>query len=310
MRAFALVIVAMGLGCAGPTVAQEPTQEWPRSQAPDGFWDVWGDGKAEISTYALTQPRYGQERQGEAILVFVTETFADDDRVKSDGGHDVEYSVLKLNEVRDFTTGIYDYNVMTSSFLRVDGGSAWGVPVKSSFSMQEWCGHVYEQLIVRDDGVQRTSHSYFDGEADRSDSLELPSGAIFADALPILVRGLVGSPSGALTVQVLDRSIDARFKHIPGSFRPATLTWADDETVAVPLGSFQTTRVELDRESGVDVTYWVESAAPHRIVQWARSDGETAALVGSTRTSYWNQHRNGGEAARQDIGIPERTWAQ
>jgi hypothetical protein len=310
MRALGLVVVAMGLGCAGPTGAQEPSEDWPRSQAPDGFWDVWGDGKAEISTYSLTQPRYGQEREGEAILVFVTETFADDNRVKSDGGHDVEYPVLKLNEVRDFNTGIYDYNVMTSSFLRVDGGSAWGAPVKTSFSMQEWCGHVYEQLIVRGDTATRTSHSYFDGEADRENSLELPSGAVFADALPILVRGLVGRPTDALSLQIFDRSMDARFKHVPGVFREATLTWGDTETLSVPLGSFETTRVELDRDSGVDVTYWVETATHHRIVRWARSDGETGSLVGSTRTSYWNQHRNGSEAARQDIGIPLRTWPQ
>lgn len=310
MRALGPVIVAMGLGCAGPTEAQEAPENWPTSQAPDGFWDTLGDGKAEISTYALTQPRYGQERQGEAILVFVTETFADDVLVKSDGGHDVEYSVLKLNEVRDFTTGIYDYNVMTSSFLRVDGGSLWGVPVKTSFSMQEWCGHVYEQLLVRGDTIERTSHSYFDGEADRATTLDVPAAAVFADALPILVRGLVGTPSGVLPVQILDRSMDARFKHVPGSFRSATVAWGQTETVAVPFGSFETHRVEVDRESGVDVTYWVESDAPHRIVQWARSDGETGTLVGSTRTSYWNQHRNGGETGRQDIGIPQREWPE
>jgi hypothetical protein len=48
------------------------------------------------------------------------------------------YPVLKLNAVRKFQTGIYDYSVLTSTFAR----TAAGFPVaKLSFSIQEWCGH-------------------------------------------------------------------------------------------------------------------------------------------------------------------------
>ena len=47
--------------------------------------------------------------------------------------------MLKLNSVRDFQTGIYHYNVMTSVFARVAAG--WPI-AKVSFSSQEWCGHV------------------------------------------------------------------------------------------------------------------------------------------------------------------------
>src|SRR5207249_3206702 len=87
------------------------------------FWSTWGDGKAELDGYALTQPRYGELRAGTAVLIFVTEDFSDSARVKADPGKhpasDV-YPVLKLNFVRDFQTGIYDYNVMTSTFARVD----------------------------------------------------------------------------------------------------------------------------------------------------------------------------------------------
>src|SRR5258708_5205492 len=77
----------------------------------DEFWAHWGDGKAELDGYALTQPRYGQKRAGTAVLIFVTEDFSDSLRVKADPGKhpaaDV-YPVLKLNFVRDFQTGIYD----------------------------------------------------------------------------------------------------------------------------------------------------------------------------------------------------------
>ena len=72
--------------------------------------------------------------------------------------------MLKLNAVRDFATGIYDYNVMTSTFLRVAAG--WPV-AKVSFSSQEWCGHVWHQLVPRGGRILGTLHSYFEGEADR-----------------------------------------------------------------------------------------------------------------------------------------------
>lgn len=304
----ASVMTLLFAGCAATTEAQEPVPAGMRSQAQAGFWEHWGDSQAEINTYALTQPRYGEERPGEAVLVFVTETFADDVRVKSDGGHDVEYPVLKLNEARDFNTGIYDYNVMTSTFLRVDGGSSWGLPVKTSHSAQEWCGHIYEQLIPRDGVVHRTSHSYFDGEADRSDTVDVPANAVFADALPIVVRGLVGTPEGAMAVQLMDRSIDARFNHVQGAFREATLTWGATESVTVPMGTFQAQAVTVDVETGPDATYYVETAAPHRLIRWTRTDGEEGALVASTRTAYWGQNHNRNEGARAELSLSERQW--
>ena len=39
----------------------------PRSQTADGFWSHWGDGRAEVVGYKLTQPRYGEPRAGEAV---------------------------------------------------------------------------------------------------------------------------------------------------------------------------------------------------------------------------------------------------
>jgi hypothetical protein len=71
---------------------------------------------------------------------------------------------MKLNEVRDFQTGIYDYNVLTSVFARVAAG--WPV-AKLSFSSQEWCGHVYHQLIPRNDRVAEVFHSYFESSRTR-----------------------------------------------------------------------------------------------------------------------------------------------
>ncbi|MCA1664656.1 MAG: hypothetical protein LC659_10370, partial [Myxococcales bacterium] len=119
----------------------------------DDFWKYWGDGKAELDGYALVEPRYGQPRQGTAVAVFVTEDFSDALRVKADPQKHEKSDlvpVMKLNLVRDFQTGIYDYNTMTSTFVRTEfnGGDAYWPLEKTSFSSQEWCGHVYMQWLV------------------------------------------------------------------------------------------------------------------------------------------------------------------
>ncbi len=111
------------------------------------FWSTWGDGRAELAGYDLTIPRYNQPRRGVAVTIFVTETFSNSARVKADPGKHPqadEYPVIKLNLVKDYQTGIYDYNEMTSSFVALQpvNGRAAGSPTRISFSRQEWCGQI------------------------------------------------------------------------------------------------------------------------------------------------------------------------
>jgi len=120
-------------------------------QAPDygeAFWSHWGDGQAEIATYDLTMPRYGEARAGSAVAIFVTEPFSAETRVKAGGsvGKADRFQAIKLNLVKDFATGIYDYNTMLSAFVAVESsaGMIAGQPAKLSYSSQEWCGHVYQ----------------------------------------------------------------------------------------------------------------------------------------------------------------------
>src|SRR5713101_837527 len=158
------------------------------------FWKRWGDGKGEVSGYDLTFPRYGELRKGVAVVVFVTETFSNSARVKSDPGKHPksdEFPVMKLNLVQDFSTGIYDYNLLTSAFVALApvNGRPAGSATKVSFSSQEWCGHVYAQVLFDAHYARFTSHSYFDSEADSSASLELPNGALSEDALLAWARG-------------------------------------------------------------------------------------------------------------------------
>ena len=60
------------------------------------FKSYWFDGKAEISTYSLSQSRYGEMRSGNAVLIFVTEDFLKNKQVKANISSEKSESVLKV----------------------------------------------------------------------------------------------------------------------------------------------------------------------------------------------------------------------
>lgn len=284
----------LSLSIAAPVAAQD-------------FWAHWGDGKAELNGYALTQPRYGEPRPGRAVLVYVTEDFSDTLRVKADPGKhppsDV-YPVMKLNAVREFPTGIYDYDVMTSTFLRVAPG--WPL-AKVSFSSQEWCGHVWHQIAPRGSRLAGLFHSYFDGEADGVDDLEWPAGGVVEDALPVLVRGWMGAwlrPGESRTVPLLPSLLWARLRHQPLAWTKAQVSRsAATRAVSVPAGRFEVTVYTVAVEGGRTLTFEVEAASPFRLVRQAGPEGEELALRGSTRLPYWRLNGPGGERHLKELGF-------
>lgn len=128
------------------------------------FKNYWYDGTAEITSYELKQARYGEMRDGKAVLIYVTEPFLSKKQVKADGRNTTNIPVLKLNSTKKYLTGIYPYSIMSSSFYPVSDNQH---AIKVSFSAQEWCGHVYGQINNRED-FEVTSHSYFESEADQN----------------------------------------------------------------------------------------------------------------------------------------------
>jgi hypothetical protein len=294
MRLFITLLAAL---VAAPTCAQD-------------FWAHWGDGKAELNGYRIVQPRYGEKRDGTGVLIFVTEEMSDSLRVKADPGKhppsDV-YPVMKLNDVLRFQTGIYDYSVMTSTFARVSPG--WPVS-KVSFSSQEWCGHVYHQILPRAGKVPGLFHSYFDGEADGSDDLPFPKDGVFEDALPILLRGWGMSymrPGETRTTPILPALVRARLLHKPLAWSKATITRAaDTELVTVPAGKFKVTTWTVAIEGGPRLTLQFEADPPYRLVRRSADSGEDAQLLGSARLSYWKMNNVGGESALKLLGLKPR----
>jgi hypothetical protein len=272
------------------------------------FWKHWGDGKAELSGYRLTQPRYGAPRAGRAVLIFVTESMSESLRVKADPGRHAAsdvHPVMKLNEVRDFQTGIYDYNVLTSVFARVAAG--WPV-AKVSFSSQEWCGHVYHQLIPRNDRVAGVFHSYFDGEADGTDTLPLPGDGVFEDALPILLRGWQTEylkAGESRSVPFLPSLLAARLRHQRLAWGRATISRSSGtSTLSTPAGRFEVVTWRVAREGAEATTFAFEALPPYRLVRRSSDAGEELVLMGSTRLAYWKLNGPGGERYLKELGLP------
>jgi len=138
---------------------------------PEQFGDYWYAGKAELTHYDLTQIRYGQERKGDAVLIFVTEDFLLDEQVKKEFGDGNALSVLKLNAQKKFITGIYDYSIMTSIFTPIDYRKH-PASLKVTFSSQDWCGQSFAQMNFRDGKLNYEQRSYFQAEGDVNKSID------------------------------------------------------------------------------------------------------------------------------------------
>ncbi len=265
--------------------APAPLAAAARGGAPDATWrqaPLWDDGKAEFAAYEISWRRYDHLYPGQALLVLVKEPWAPELDVKADRPRPDGFDVLKLNHVRDVPTGIYTYHQMASVYFRRDSAAL----VKLATSSTEACG--VATALLRDGTL--STHSYFDGEGDRSQTF--PAAAIPEDALPALLRDYVrGEPPPSLDVFPL--LLMGRFGRLEAetwrvSKRPAA-------TLQVPAGTF--TAVEIVLESGTATrAYAFEQAPPHRLLRYRDAQGTEYRLVKTERLAYWRLHAPGDEA--------------
>ncbi|MBW6481649.1 MAG: septum formation inhibitor Maf [Vicingaceae bacterium] len=141
-------------------------KEIATEQPSTAFNNYWFNNEAEITSYKLEQARYGEIRQGNAVLIYVTEPFSKKKQVKADNPTPNDFSVLKLNFTKKFNTGIYPYSMMNSLFLPIDDLSK--PLIKATSSAQEWCGHAFTQLNQKNNKWNINSFSYFESEGDNT----------------------------------------------------------------------------------------------------------------------------------------------
>ena len=313
--ALASLLTVLLAACAPSPTLPEKAAKAPKTRYDAAFWDTWGDGFAEVSTYQLLMPRYGEPREGESILIFVSETFSERQRVKADPGRNPrtdEFPVMKLNWQKNFQTGIYDYSEMLSSFLGLapSAGRPAGTLAKAAFSRQEWCGQMFAQALFDASRVRVSGTSYFDGDADLTQTLNTQSDAISEDGLAFWARRMAPpflNPGESKDVPFLTGLRSARDAHQPMAWSRINLTRnATLQRVEVPAGEFEVEAYSAQLANGRGFVFFVEREAPYRIIRWQFTSGEVAELVASERTKYWELNRLGGEDALRSLGLEPR----
>ena len=264
----------------------------------DDFKTYWYGGEAEITSYELKQARYGEMRDGKAVLVYVTEPFLADKQVKADGNKEDNVSVLKLNYTKNYLTGIYPYSIMGSSFYPVyDNQHA----LKLSLSVQEWCGHVYAQINNRIK-FEVASHSYFEDEADQSFTLEK---TILENELWNKIRiNPENLPLGSLKIIPSLEYIRLAHKELKEYKAIATLE-KNGGTSAYRLNY-----PELERTLSIRFS----TVFPYTIESWEETfvDGfgaksqkltTTAEKIKTIKSAYWQKNSNGDVFLRDSLSL-------
>lgn len=255
--------------------------------------DFWFNG-AEINRYDLTQARYGQQHPGHAEFIFVTEPFLTDQQVKQEYGNGLATPVLKLNALRTFNTGIYSYRTMASTFRPIDLAT-YPHALKSTTSIQDWCGQAFQQINRTQAGWQVEVRSYFQNAGDASYQL---ADAWLEDELWLLAR-LAPKKLPIGEFNMLPGSLYLRFNHQPIATQTAkgSLSVTDSEyvySVIYPNINRMLT-LHLDREF------------PHIIRKWIESDpqGTTTALLKDRimNSYYWSENGPGDRVKRKELGL-------
>jgi hypothetical protein len=277
----------------------------------DQFQDYWYNHGAEISRYSLKQMRYGEIHDGDAVLLLVTEKMNPVTQIKADYPGPQDIPVLKLNAVRKFFTGIYPYSIMTSIFAPVDVQS-YPLPLKVSASTQEWCGHVYTQMNLNENGYRVRMHSYFEGEGDRDFKV---AKAIPEDAVWTLIRLAPHRlPRGDFFM--IPGMVYARLAHRPVAVQKAVakLSLTDDKSLeGKKLVLYE---INLPGEQRTLQVYF-EKDFPYRIQKWNETykgianTGSEALTTSAVRTHaimdpYWKHHTNKDRARLESLGLSAR----
>ncbi|MEE9364469.1 MAG: septum formation inhibitor Maf [Cellulophaga sp.] len=307
---FAVLALASGIiSCNDKTKESSPklatvtklvaqTSKKPKRNLSSEFKKYWYAGEAEITSYKLEQARYGEIRDGKAVLIYVTEPFLADKQVKADRSNPNNINVLKLNSTKKFLTGIYPYSIMSSSFYPVYDNSH---AIKVTASMQEWCGHVFTQLNNRDK-FEISSYSYFESEGDKELQLEK---AILENEIWNKIRiNPKDLPVGALKIIPSFEYLRLSHKELKAYNATATLS---------KNGAMQTYTLKYPELERV-LTINFSTDFPYSIESWtetsksgfganAKTLTTKATKIKSIKSAYWGQNKNSDVFLRDSLGI-------
>ncbi len=230
----------------------------------EAFQQKWYAGKAELSSYTLQQARYGEIRNGEVVLIFVTEDFSTRKLVKLDEPDKTsnKVRVLKMNMTKKFVTGIYPYSMMLSVFTPVSNEGNEKT-VKADCSSQEWCGHAFSQLQLKGNNYNWQLHSYFEKEGEQDKKLD---DALMEDELWNRIRiNPAALPQGK--VSMLPGLLWQRLSHIKMKAEEAVLTLSKSDTFFIKDSSIQMYTVHYPAAQRTLQIYF-QVTFPNEILGW------------------------------------------
>jgi hypothetical protein len=266
----------------------------------EAFKNYWYSGLAEINSYQLSQSRYGEVREGEAVLIFVTEDFSKQKQVKLDGqpaAGDSKISVLKMNFTKNFITGIYPYSMMLSAFTPISNNQ-FPATLKLTMSSQEWCGQVFTQMNWKGNKYLLQSNSYFEKESDEQKTL--PS-VLTEDELWNRIRlGPEALPTGKVAL-------------LPGLFYSRLLhTNLLQQEVLISKEARSDSYVYVIQfvEAKRKLSIVFENSFPYKILSWEEQFVERgkevktkATLRKTIRLDYWTKNKNEFTYLRDSLGL-------
>lgn len=273
------------------------------------FVGYWNRGKAELTRYDLSQARYGEVHPGYALLVFVTEEFLKEKQVKLESANRAgALPVLKLNYLRKFATGIYDYSMMGSVFTPTEF-SKYPRTLKTTTSSQEWCGHTFSQFNLRGDEYRIRQFSYFEAEGDQD--LEVPAVMLedevwtklrlSPDLLPV---GELKMFPGTFYLRLAHKPLEAR------TVRASKSAYAGGDFRGANLQAYRLEYPELERELEIvyegDFPYKIAGWKEERVSGWgaqAKRLTTVARRTHSIMSPYWSQHDLKDRKLRAQLGL-------
>ena len=258
------------------------------------FNSYWYQGTAEITSYKLTQARYGEMYEGTAVNIFVTEDFLPERQVKADYKNAKNSAILKLNSTKKFITGMYPYSLMTSTFSPINNNNQ---AIKVSFSAQEWCGNTFVQLNNREN-FKIEYYSYFESNTDRTITLKKN---ILENELWNLLRIAPDSlPIGNLEIIPSFEFLALQHKEIK-AFRA--------EVSLITIGEYKVYSIhypELKRTLAIKIS----NEFPFIIESWEEiitNKGKTfttrAEKIKTIQTAYWNKNSVSDVEERKKLGL-------
>ncbi|MEQ8422640.1 MAG: septum formation inhibitor Maf [Arenibacter algicola] len=262
------------------------------------FKEYWFAGKAEITSYKLEQARYGELRDGSAVLIYVTEPFLADKQVKADQSNPNNISVLKLNSTKNFLTGIYPYSIMSSSFFPVSDNQH---AIKLTTSVQEWCGQVFAQLNNRDK-FEVNSFSYFESEGDQTITLDK------TDLENEIWNKIRVNPNN-LPIGNVKMVPSMEYLRLAHKQVKAYEAQAELNTEAT-LNTYKITYPDLERTLEISFS----KSFPHTIENWSETYKSgfgpnshpltsTATKIKTLKRAYWKENKNSDVFLRDSLGL-------